>query len=91
MPKKLWGAKCKTNSINIWEEKCKISREVWEVKSKIISNSKKSFDEQNLELTNQKKNWEEKCKIPKSKLSLKMFEEQNAKFPIPNSFLMRKK
>jgi hypothetical protein len=56
MPKKLWGAKCKTYSINIWEEKYKISREVWEVKSKIISNSKKSFDEQNPELTNQKEN-----------------------------------
>jgi hypothetical protein len=72
MPKKLWVAKCETNSINIWEEKCKISREVWEGKSKIISNSKKSFDEQNSELTNQKKKkkWEEKCKIPKSKVSL---------------------
>jgi hypothetical protein len=67
MPKKLWGAKCKTNSINIWEEKCKISREVWEAKSKIISNSKKSFDEQNPELTNQKK------KIGK----------KNVKFPNP--------
>jgi hypothetical protein len=55
MPKKLWGAKCKTNNINIWEEKCKISREFWEAKSKIISNSKKSFDEQNSELTNQNK------------------------------------
>jgi hypothetical protein len=69
MPKKLWGAKCKTNSINIWEEKCKISREVWEVKSKIISNSKKSFDEQNPELTNQKK---------------KKIGKKNVKFPNPN-------
>jgi hypothetical protein len=69
MPKKLWGAKCKTNSINIWEEKCKISREVWEVKSKIISNSKKGFDEQNPELTNQKK---------------KNIGKKNVKFPNPN-------
>jgi hypothetical protein len=69
MPKKLWVAKCKTNSINIWEEKCKISREVWEGKSKIISNSKKSFDEQNSELTNQKKkkNGKKNVKFPNPK------------------------